>query len=368
MTDLIGELKARRIVKELEPIRRPGAGRPTRPIALDGEPWSVLGLRVDIDAVQVAASTVGGRELWRHEQQLRLRGEGTTAAAALAQLIVEQRERLGSERELVAVEIGVPGYVTADAMTVSWSPELEWTDVTIGAEVASALAAAGVGTAHVGLTNETQLAALHAARIELRLPSDVIAAYIGGRRSVSSGLIVRGEIFRGANGGAGDFGHIKVDPAGPDCWCGRNGCLQSLVGLDHLLVIGDLVASSEASKLVDTAPEQAVEMIVTAAEEGNDRLLQVLAQAGAALGDAIDDVLGVVNPQNVIVGGYLGRLSAYLLPAVERQIAARTKVTAFAGTTVVALSDDAERGLGGAVLAARDACFYDPLALTRPLN
>src|SRR5512133_2484101 len=56
MTDLIGELRARRIVMELDPIRRPGAGRPTRPIDFDGEPWCVLGVRVDLDGFEFAAA------------------------------------------------------------------------------------------------------------------------------------------------------------------------------------------------------------------------------------------------------------------------------------------------------------------------
>ena len=63
MTDLIGELRSRRLVKELDPIRRPGAGRPTRPIDFDGEPWCVLGVQLDIDQHPVRLTTVGGREL-----------------------------------------------------------------------------------------------------------------------------------------------------------------------------------------------------------------------------------------------------------------------------------------------------------------
>ena len=53
MTDLIGELRSRRLVRELDPIRRPGAGRPTRPIAFDGEPWCVLGVHVNLDKVEL---------------------------------------------------------------------------------------------------------------------------------------------------------------------------------------------------------------------------------------------------------------------------------------------------------------------------
>src|SRR4051812_24651003 len=63
MTDLIGELRARRLVRELDAVRGPRAGRPTRPIALDGEPWCVLGAQADLLEGQASCPTVGGAEI-----------------------------------------------------------------------------------------------------------------------------------------------------------------------------------------------------------------------------------------------------------------------------------------------------------------
>ena len=123
------------------------------------------------------------------------------------------------------------------------------------------------------------------------LGPDTIAAYLGGRRSIGSGLIVGGEIFRGAGGGAGDFGHLNVDPSGPSCPCGRNGCLQSLIGPQNLLTVGDLMPRDAAARLVDERPEEAIRLIVAAIDEGQSAMLQILKRAGAALGDAIDDVI-----------------------------------------------------------------------------
>src|SRR6478736_8066927 len=76
MTDLISELRSRRLVKELDPIRRPAAGRPTRPIALDGEPWCALGIQIDVDYIRFSAVTVGGREVWSASIPVDLRESG----------------------------------------------------------------------------------------------------------------------------------------------------------------------------------------------------------------------------------------------------------------------------------------------------
>jgi predicted NBD/HSP70 family sugar kinase len=369
MTDLIGELRARRIVKELDPIRRPGAGRPTRPIDFDGEPWCVLGVRIDLDGFQFAAATLGGRGLWRDSVTANLRRAGPDAGfAVLDHQLRSQLGQLPPDKQLIAVEIGVPGYIAEDRATVGWAENPEWQDFPLSAKVSRTLSDLGIEGAHVGVTNDSQLAALHAVRIELGMRPDAIAAYFGGVRGIGSGLIIGGEIFRGAGGGAGDFGHLNVDPSGPACSCGRNGCLQSLLGPHSLLTVGDLLPADEAAQLVDERPEEAIRMIVEASDEGQAAMLQVLKRSGAALGDAIDDVIGVVNPHTVVLGGYLAALSAHLLPSIDERIAHRLAIPAFSATKVVAVEQNVPRVVGGAVLAARDACFYDPLRLTRPLS
>ena len=369
MTDLIGELRARRIVKELDPLRRPGAGRPTRPIDFDGEPWCVLGVRVDLDGFQFVAANLGGQELWRDSVTADLRRAAPDAGfAALDTQLRAQLTRLPADKHLIAVEIGVPGYIAEDRATVGLSESPEWQNFPLSAKVTATLNDLGIDRAHVGITNDSQLAALHAVRTELRLRPDAIAAYLGGLRGVGSGLIIGGEIFRGAGGGAGDFGHLNVDPSGPACYCGRNGCLQSLIGPQNLLTVGDLLPADEAARLIDVRPEEAIRRIAEAIDEGHAAMLQVFKRAGTALGDAIDDVIGVANPHTVILGGYLGALSAHLMASIEERIARRLAIPAFAETKVVAVDQNVPRVVGGAVLAARDACFYDPLTLTRPVS
>jgi predicted NBD/HSP70 family sugar kinase len=369
MTDLIGELRLRRLVKELDPIRRPGAGRPTRPIALDGEPWCVLGVHVDLDRVSFSAATVGGRELWIDSVSADLRStDGEVGQATVDELFRAQVARIPPEMKLVAVELGVPGYVAIDRSTVSWSDALGWRDLPLGELVTKTLAELGIDGAHVGVSNDCQLAALHAARVELELPPDTIATYLGGRRRVGSAVIIDGEIFRGANGAAGDFGHHNIDPAGPHCWCGRHGCLESLVRSARLLTTAELLSAADAEQLVDDHPDKAVQMLVDAADAGNAGVLAAMATVGEALGSAIDDIIGLINPNAVILGGYLGLIADHLMPTIEQRIARRRSIAAFAATPVFALQQMFPRTAAGAMLAARDAVLYDPLIFTTQLE
>jgi predicted NBD/HSP70 family sugar kinase len=368
MTDLIGELRSRRLVRELDPIRRPGAGRPTRPIAFDGEPWCVLGVHLDLDQVEFQVSTVGGRELWTETVAADLRDAGPEGYPRIAEPLQAQLRRIPDDQELVAVEIGVSGSIAADRTTVNQSVNLGWRDFDLGAAVTATLREAGIDRAWVGISNECQLSALYATRVELAMPPDVTTAYLGGTRILGSALIIRGEIFRGAWGGAGQFGHVNVDPLGPTCWCGRSGCLESLIGPVALLVNAKLASGAEARQLVDQDPDKANLLVVEAAEAGERQVGKVLSQAGSVLGGAVDDLIGAINPHAVILGGYLGVLSPYLLPRLRERLVHRLATPGYADTEILALEGLAPRTVNGATLAARDACFYDPLGLTRPVS
>ncbi len=367
MTDLIGELRSRRLVRELDPIRRPGAGRPTRPIAFDGEPWCALGVHVNVDKVSFAASTVGGRELWTEIVPADLRHTGPEGYDQLDKLLRDQLRRIPEDQQLVALEVGLGGAIAGDRTTVLHYDKFDWENLDLGAAVTATLHDLGIEHASVSVSNECQLAALFATRVELPLPSDGFAAYFGGTRTLGSAVITRGEIFRGAGGDAGQFGHLNIDASGPECWCGRSGCLESLAGPAALLANATLVPADQARDTVDHDPEAALMAIAEAAEAGQESALSALEQAGDALGRAVDDVIGIVNPHAVVLGGYLGVLSSYLLPRVRDRLAIRLAEPAYAGTEIMALTELGPRAVKGALISARDACFYDPLALTRPL-
>ena len=365
MTDLVGDLRSRGLVVELDPIRRPGAGRPTRPIALDGEPWCVMGVHVEVDRVHVQGATVGGTPLWQ-ETLPAVFADDHDGALVLADAIASQLARIPEGRQLVALEIAVPGYVAPDGMAVT-SRALGWDGAGVGKAVRAVLGDAGLSDVSVGISSDFHLAGLYAARVLLNDPSSTVAAYFGGVSEVGSALVVNGEIFRGAGGGAGDLAHLHVQADGPECWCGRRGCLNSVIRVTELLVRAGLRDADEAAELVLTDPEQAVGLLVEGAKAADAGTLHALEQAGCSLGRAVDDVLGSVNPHAVILGGYLGHLAPFLMPSMDGQLRARVHEGPYADTQIL-VTDEDPPVTAGAVLAARDACLYDPLSLTTPLH
>jgi predicted NBD/HSP70 family sugar kinase len=368
MTDLIGELRSRRLVKELDPIRRPAAGRPTRPIALDGEPWCALGIQIDVESVQFSASTVGGSAFWQESVPLELREVGSDGYQLIKAVLAEQLTKLPSDRELLTCEVAVPGFVARDRGTVRWSKELAWQDFPLGQLVREAMRDLGLADVAVGVANECQLAALFAGRVELRLPTESVALYLGGGRRLGGGLIIGGEIFGGANAGAGDVAHLRVDPGHVRCWCGREGCLDTVLGLAYLLANSGLLDLQAAGALVEEDPRLALQRLTDAAGGGDERTLATLNRAANSLGHVLDDLIGLLNPHAVILGDHLGALSPYLMSGIDARLELRTATAPFSHTAVVAVDAHTPRVVRGAALAAQDACLNDPLGLTHPIN
>ena len=338
MTDLVGELRARGLVRELEPVRRPGAGRPTKPIALDGDAWCVLGVQLDMLEAAFVCTTVGGRELWREQVPLQLLHSGPERGWALFHAaLCGQLRRIPEEKTLVAVHLGLPGYVAGDGGTVSWCPTLDWDGLALQTAVYDTVYGAGWENVTVGIEHDGHLAALQAVRTELPAPMPRVAVYLGGLRELNGGVVLAGEIFRGADGGAGDLGHVRVHPDGPECACRRRGCLESLQGPEQLLARSGLVPASEAARLTTFEPFRGLQMVVEAARTehpGEQRALEV---GGGALGVALDGIIGTLNPHVVVLGGYLGLLRSSLLGTLREGIDARTAVGPFTSTQVVSL-------------------------------
>lgn len=325
-----------------------------------------MGVHVDIDKIEIGVATVGGEELWQETVPVDLRGsDADQGYEQIAEVITRHVQRLDADRELVSVEVGLAGYVSRDRGSLGSSHTFGWENMPLRTLLEQTLWDAGVtNPVHVGIANDCQFAALYAGRVEFQLPPDLVGVYFGGVRNLGSGILIDGEIFGGAEGGAGDLGHTNV-PDGGECWCGRTGCLQTAISPIALLTRSALLPKAGAEQMVAERPLEAIALIADAASAGDERVRATLTSAGETLGTVLDDVLGSFNPHAVILGGYLGIISAHLMPGIESKVASRIANLAFSGTRIVALETYVPRVVGGAVVAAGDAVLAEPMRLTR---
>lgn len=159
---------------------------------------------------------------------------------------------------------------------------------------------------------------------------------------VGAGIIVENRLFRGAQGTAGEIGHLTLDEQGPVCRCGSRGCLETYASIPT-------VQAMMAGQL----PDADIDQIVAAARDGNVSALRTLEDAGLHLGWGLAAVVNLLNPDLVVVGGDMARAGDLLLDSVR--IGLRRHALDAAATTPVVASELGERAsLVGAVLLATD--------------
>ena len=151
-------------------------------------------------------------------------------------------------------------------------------------------------------------------------------AYIKLATGIGSGHIIRGEIYRGATGVAGEIGHTAIDPAGRPCICGLRGCLVTMVGTPALL--------ERAEELLREHPESAlagrafdIRNLEEAALNGDPVALRVAQEAAGHLGIVVAGLLNLMNPSMVVMGGDLAGLGELLLVPLREMARSRTLVS-----------------------------------------
>ncbi len=152
--------------------------------------------------------------------------------------------------------------------------------------------------------------------------------YLSGNIGLGGGFISNGRLRRGANGVAAEYGHMTMDPNGELCNCGNYGCWETMVSQVGLFrKITDAIQNGEHSLLTKKIQGQwerlSVELVVEAAQAGDQVAIRALEGIGHSLGIGIASLLNALNPEVVVLGGILSIASDFLFPVVNMEIQKR---------------------------------------------
>lgn len=283
VTQITKELIARNLVEELDSVPSQG-GRPARLLGLVRSAGGAIGAKVTADHVAIVDVQLDGTVQTSTSQPF-----DATSPDALDRLC----RILGSaveahEGQLLGVGVGVPGSVDTQGSGVVDAPTLGWSDAQVGPMLRAAL---GVP---VLVDNDVNTLAT-AERIYGvgRHHSSYLVLTIG--RGIGCGIVIDGSIYRGANGGAGEIGHIPVSDDGPDCACGARGCLEAIVG--DVALVTEATARGVVSERGTTAD------LLKAARADNVAALEIYRNAGVILGRALAGVIHTLDPEVVVILG-----------------------------------------------------------------
>jgi predicted NBD/HSP70 family sugar kinase len=131
-------------------------------------------------------------------------------------------------------------------------------------------------------------------------------------RGIGMGMVLDGQLYRGAGGGAGEFGHTTVVPDGPLCACGKRGCLESLISEPALL--------ERVSATIGRDVE--IGTVISLARQGESAVQSIFTSAGRTLGLALANTVNVLNPSLIIIGGEGTRAGTLLLDPLQSTLRA----------------------------------------------
>lgn len=176
---------------------------------------------------------------------------------------------------------------------------------------------------------------------------------------IGGGLILDGKLFLGSSGSAFEIGHMVIKDDGPECGCGKNGCLETLAsGTAIGREAKRRIADGEKSILVDmmngAIENITAERVHEAAKKDDSLALGVIAGASYYLGLGIINMVTLINPEMIIIGGSVARMGNLLLDPVRRMVKDKTFPLMVKKLKIVRARLGEDAGLLGAAAYALD--------------
>jgi predicted NBD/HSP70 family sugar kinase len=329
--DIVLELiRASQPISRADLARRSGLGRSTVSQIVEqliGENWvregamgspprgrrpTMVGLNEDLVAIavdihprqaSVALVDLNGRLLSRSPVPL------TSDPAASIKLIVDCMQRMhrtAPRKSTEGIGISLPGRVNPATQRLIFAPNLKWRDFDIKKMVETRM---GLPVLMENDATACLLAELTFARMDGVRDAVLVAVAEG----VGTCVLTNGQLVSGHNGMAGEFGHVPIDPNGPACGCGKNGCWE---------VFGSSRAALRYYReMKPKGPIIAFQELLNLAEEGDAAAAQALSTQAMWIGRGLRMIIAGVSPNTILIAGDLTSAWYRYGPVIEKEVA-----------------------------------------------
>lgn len=304
--------------------------------------------------LRIAAVDSGGRLLFRVEADTPRHTDESRIVETAVTLATQCREKLDAEP--LAFGFAIPAIMAADEERIFSSPNLP-----------------ELGGRELGRSLEEKL------DLDVILENDATAAAIGEHwlgasrdygssicvtlgTGVGGGVIIDGKPLRGPDGTAGEVGHICVEPLGPPCGCGSNGCLEQFSSASAIVrIANELIATYPDTKLAGAGDFNALD-VFQLGMEGDPLCVEVFRTAGGYLGIALAGLINVLNPEAIVIGGGAAEGWDLFIDATKAEIRKRAFREPAERARIVRATLGSDAGIVGAAFLAfkKAACSGKP--------
>ncbi len=273
-----------------------------------------LSVGIDVGGTKIAGGVVDERGAILSTAR---RESPATDSDAIEQSIEDLVDELRAQHEVTCVGVGAAGFVDSRRSTVMFAPNLAWRDEPLRAHLEKRIALPVVieNDANAAAWGEFTFGAAHDV-------SDSLLVTVG--TGVGGGIVLNGELHRGAFGVAAEIGHMRVVPDGRICGCGNRGCWEQYASGNalvretrHAAREGSLIARSLLDRAGGDVEAITGPLITEAARDGDDFAREQLDALGRWLGEGIASLAAVLDPAVVVIGGGVSEAGDLLLTSVR---------------------------------------------------
>lgn len=294
-----------------------------------------IGVDVGGTAIKFVAVSEAGKVLDR--AQVRTPANGKEFISGISERIMRWKKELGGQ---LCAGMGFAGAVDFEQGVVRKAPNIPCIEnLKIAEQVKK-----NTGVPCV-LDNDANMAAWGAYAHELKGKYPTVVSVTLGT-GVGGGLVLEGEMFRGATGAAAELGHMNVVRNGRKCPCGGHGCLEAYCGKHGIIARAEQAYKTAGKKI----PEEITPLwLCEAADSGDKTALELWRETGEHLGYALGNVCVLLSPDAFVITGGLSGAKKFFLPALEDVFGQWAMDTAFRHVKVK-VSDSPNLGSLGAAM------------------
>ncbi|MEZ3161596.1 ROK family transcriptional regulator [Microbacterium sp. BWT-B31] len=314
-------------------------GRPPSQFALRSSARVVLAADIGASHANVAVADLSGTILAEHSEPVSITLGPVDVLSWMLQTAASLLAQTGRDRhDLVAIGIGVPGPVEHSTGQPVNPPIMPgWDRFDVPGWVRQHL------EVPVLVDNDVNIMAL--GERATAWPTTEHLMFVKVATGIGAGVISSGMLLRGAQGVAGDIGHVRVARgAGVPCHCGNTGCLEALAS-------GPAIARALREQGADT---QNGSDVVALVKSGNVEAIQAVRQAGRDIGEVLTACVSLMNPEVIALGGSMARVGEHLIAGVREVVYTRSMPLATGHLSIVQSTAAGKAGIIGASMLALD--------------
>ncbi|MBC8503826.1 MAG: ROK family transcriptional regulator [Chloroflexi bacterium] len=351
ITAIVNDLLVNELVRETVDGPVTGGRRP-KMLGINPNGGYVIGVDIGATHLGLLLTNLAAQVLYEIEIPFQVSLGPEVCLAKIDDLLRELLSKADLTLDHVdAIGVGVPGPVVEEAGAVIAPPIMPgWDHFPIQTHLHK------LWNCPISLNNDAELGAIGEWAYGAGRGEDHLL-YIKVGYGVGAGLLIEGNIYRGATGSAGEIGHITIVDQGPLCTCGNYGCLEALAGGRAIAERAQLAVKNSNGRRTQLSQIDPIESIssydvTSAARMGDLKAQEIIAEAGNYLGIAIVNLINVVNPGMIVIGGGVAQNGDLFLEPIRRSANERSLPAAVQNLRITAATLERRSTSMGAIVQA----------------